>query len=182
MFLRTERLFLRPVWLEDVPELTRAIGHEAVARTVACAPWPYGEEHAREWVQRVRHLTLPSLLITLPGEGGCIVGGCGLDEGDSGPEAGCWIAPEFRGRGYATEALTGLLALARMSGHRRLTARHAADNPAAGRVLRKAGFCPTGCKGALRGIGPANRIEAQEYALDLAEADGPCDAPMPKAA
>ena len=34
MFLRTERLFLRPAWLEDAPELTRAIGQEPVVRMI----------------------------------------------------------------------------------------------------------------------------------------------------
>lgn len=33
---------------------------------------------------------------------------------------------------------------ARALGHRRIRARHAIDNPASGRVLRKLGFRPTG--------------------------------------
>ncbi len=42
MFARTERLLLRPGWLEDAPALARAIGEEAVVRNLARAPWPYG--------------------------------------------------------------------------------------------------------------------------------------------
>ncbi len=38
MFLRTERLFLRPAWAEDASELTRAIGHEPVVRMLARVP------------------------------------------------------------------------------------------------------------------------------------------------
>lgn len=33
MFARTERLTLRPGWIEDAPALLAAIGHEAVVRT-----------------------------------------------------------------------------------------------------------------------------------------------------
>ena len=86
MFLRTERLFLRPAWLEDVPELTRAIGREAVVRMLARVPWPYGEEHARAWVEQARDPYLPSLLVTLP-EDGRIIGGCGLHDGASNDDA-----------------------------------------------------------------------------------------------
>ena len=73
MFLRTERLFLRPAWLEDAPELTRAIGQEPVVRMLATAPWPYREEHARAWIATPKDPRLPSLLVTLPDEGGRIV-------------------------------------------------------------------------------------------------------------
>ncbi len=182
MFLRTERLFLRPAWLEDAPELARAIGQEPVVRMLARVPWPYREEHARAWIATPKDSRLPSLLVTLPDEGGRIVGGCGLHEKDGLSEVGYWIEPAHWGRGYATEALGGLLSLARAIGHRRIVGRHAADNPASGRVLRKAGFRPTGRAREFHSLGRKARVEAPEYALDLAEADGPQDAPMRKAA
>ena len=50
MFLRTQRLFLRPAWPEDAPELTRAIGQEAIVRMLARVPWPYAEEDALSWI------------------------------------------------------------------------------------------------------------------------------------
>ena len=186
MFLRTERLFLRPAWLEDAPELARTIGQEPVVRMLARAPWPYREEHARAWIAAPKRPNLPSLLVTLPDEGGRIVGGCGLHDpvtGEAGPvEVGYWIAPDRWGQGYATEALGGLLSLARLSGHRRIVGRHAADNPASGRVLRKAGFRPTGRARAFHSLGRDARMDAPEYALDLSDVDGPYDAPMRQAA
>lgn len=177
MFLRTERLFLRPAWIEDAPAITRAIGHEAVVRMLACVPWPYREEHAREWIAAPRDPLLPELLVTLPGEDGRIVGSCGLHREGVEAEVGYWIEPGSWGLGYATEALRGLVALAQVAGHRRLVSRHAADNPASGRVLRKAGFRPTGRRGTIHSLGRDARLEAPEYALDLGEADGPQDAP-----
>ena len=182
MFLRTERLFLRPAWLEDAPELTRAIGHEPVVRMLSRVPWPYREEHAREWIEAPRDPYLPTLLVTLPDERGRIAGCVGLHESDGNAEVGYWIEPGSWGRGYATEALSGLLSLARLAGHRRIVSRHAADNPASGRVLRKAGFRPTGRARPFHSFGRQANLEAPEYAIDLGEVDGSQDATMPKAA
>ncbi len=170
MFLRTERLFLRPAWPEDATELTRAIGREAVVRMLSQVPWPYREEHARTWIDAPRDPHRPNLLITLPEEGGRIVGCIGLHEDGDRTEVGYWIAPEHWGQGYATEALTGLLALARLAGHRRIFSRHASDNPASGRVLRKAGFRPTGRARPFKSLGRAtDTLVAPEYACDLAD-------------
>jgi RimJ/RimL family protein N-acetyltransferase len=182
MFLRTERLFLRPAWLEDAPELTRAIGQEPVVRMLSRVPWPYREEHARAWIATQKEPRLPTLLVTLPEENGRIVGACGLHENDRRVEVGYWIEPGYWGRGYATEALGGMLSIARLAGHRRILGRHAADNPASGRVLRKAGFRPTGRVRPFHSLGRRADVEAPEYALDLAAADGPNDVSMAKAA
>lgn len=182
MFVRTERLFLRPAWQEDAPELARAIGHEPVVFMLARVPWPYREEHARAWIESRRDPYLPSLLVTLPDEGGRIVGVCGLHEEGGEVEVGYWITPTHWGQGYATEALRGILSLARLVGHCRLVSRHAADNPASGRVLRKAGFVPTGRARRFHSLGRDAQVDAPEYALELCKADGPQDAPMAKAA
>ena len=168
MFLRTQRLFLRPAWLEDAPELARAIGHEPVVRMLSRVPWPYCEDNARDWIAMGYDPYLPSLLITLPEEGGRIAGCIGLHEEGDRVEVGYWIEPGSWGNGYATEALSGLLGLARLAGHRRIFSRHASDNPASGRVLRKAGFRPTGRARAFRSLGrDTARLVAPEYALDL---------------
>jgi RimJ/RimL family protein N-acetyltransferase len=170
MFIRTERLFLRPAWEEDAPALSRAIAHEAVTRMLARVPWPYEEQDALAWIGAPRDPALPSLLITLPEDGGTIIGGCGLHaaDGDGPAEVGYWITPAAQGQGYAREALTGLLALARMAGHRTLRGRHMVDNPASGRVLIAAGFRPTAGTGNL----PSDAaVSAPEYEADLAEGD-----------
>lgn len=177
MFIRTDRLFLRPAWSEDATELARAIGHEQVARMLARVPWPYAEQHAQEWIAMPQSARLPSLLVTLPAEGGRIVGGCGLHDEDGTPAVGYWIAPDQWGRGYASEALGGLVTLARAAGHRRLAARHACDNPASGRVLRKVGFKPTGRSRPFHSLGRGAPVDSFEYDLELAEPAMRCSLP-----
>lgn len=169
MFIRTERLFLRPAWSEDATDLARAIGQEQVARMLACVPWPYAEQHAHDWIAQPQTARLPSLLITLPDDGGRIVGGCGLHHEDGVPVAGFWITPEQWGRGYASEALCALVTLARAAGHRRLLAGHAHDNPAAGAVLRKVGFALTGKCRPFYSAGRRAMVDSFEYAAELAE-------------
>jgi RimJ/RimL family protein N-acetyltransferase len=74
-----------------------------------------------------------------------LIGGCGIAESPEGAlEIGCWIARPFWGLGYATEAARHVMKIARSLGLPPLTACHFVDNPASGRVLRKAGFRPTG--------------------------------------
>lgn len=169
MFIRTERLFLRPGWIEDTEELTAAIGRQEVVRMLARVPWPYRREHAELFLQMDRNPELPRFLITLPAERGRIVGGIGLHQGEGTVELGYWIAPEYWGRGIATEAVKGLTASAHTLGHRRLVSRHAVDNPASGRVLRKAGFQLTGRRASHFSNGRGGEVETIEYARELDE-------------
>lgn len=178
MFIRTERLFLRPAWEEDAAALTRAIAHAPVAQMLSRVPWPYEERDAVAWIGAPRDPRLPGLLVTLPDAGGAVIGGCGLHRTADGlpPEVGYWITPAAQGRGYAQEALTGLLAIARMVGHQQLRGRHMADNPASGRVLMAAGFRPTGAMGTCASLARGTAVPSIEYQADLTDADG--DTPM----
>ena len=183
MFIRTDRLFLRPGWIEDAPELARAIGDKMIVRNLSRVPWPYREQHARDWLVADKDPFLPSLLVTLPDAGGRIIGVSGLHADGDSNAFGYWIAQGYHGRGYATEAGKAMLGLARVLGHRRVRAAHFADNPASGRVLRKLGFTATGrtSVGMSLGRGGAS-VPSVEYETELADADGSQYAPMPKAA
>jgi RimJ/RimL family protein N-acetyltransferase len=141
MFIRSERLFLRPGWPEDWEDLFTLIQDEAIVRNLANAPWPYRSEHAREFAARSQETGLPHFFVTLPGAHGAKLIGCaGLGLGGGEVELGFWIAREYWGRGYATEAARAVLSVARVLGHRRIVASHFLDNPASGRVLEKTGF------------------------------------------
>ena len=146
MFARTERLLLRPGWIEDAPALARAIGEEAVVRNLATAPWPYGEADARDFLSQPIDPAQPRFLIfARTGGAPRLVGGCGISDDPEGrPEMGYWIARPYWGLGFATEAGRQLLHIARAMNLPKLSAGHFLDNPASGAVLRILGFRPTG--------------------------------------
>ena len=146
MFARTERLLLRPGWLEDAPALARAIGEEAVVRNLATAPWPYGEEEAQKFLSLPIDPDQPRFLIfARTGGAPRLVGGCGISPSpEDGLEMGYWIARPYWGLGFATEAGRQLVHIARAMNLPKLSAGHFLDNPASGAVLRKLGFRPTG--------------------------------------
>jgi RimJ/RimL family protein N-acetyltransferase len=177
MFIRSERLFLRPGWPEDWTELAVRIGDESVVRNLAQAPWPYPSSAAREFLTAEHDPRCPQLLVTLPtSEGSQLIGCVGLAPREDGIELGYWIARERWGQGYATEAARALLSLARTLGHRRIVANHFADNPASANVLRKVGFRPTGETRQRFCMARGREVPALSYALAL---DGPCDCDGP---
>jgi RimJ/RimL family protein N-acetyltransferase len=147
MFARTERLLLRPGWIEDAPALFKAISEEAIVRNLASAPWPYRLADAEAFLSTDRSPGEPSMLIFRRTQGAPqLIGTVGFGRRpDAEPEFGYWIARPYWGLGYATEAGCAAIAMARESLRlKRLHAGHFLDNPASGRVLTKLGFRPSG--------------------------------------
>lgn len=146
MFARTPRLLLRPGFPEDAPALAMAIADRAIVRNLGNAPWPYRVRDAEAFLASPRDPVLPSLLMFERTAGPPqLVGACGLARRPSGAvELGYWIARPHWGRGFATEAGTALIDIARTLGFAQLEGAHFVDNPASGRVLEKLGFEPTG--------------------------------------
>lgn len=177
MFIRSERLFLRPGWPEDWNELFDGIADEAIVRNLASAPWPYTAEAAHAFADMPQDPRHPHFLITLPhGEGCRLIGSIKLAPTDRGTELGYWIVPDLWNQGYATEAVRAVLSLAATLGHRRLVANHFIDNPASARVLRKAGFCPTGEVAPRYSLGRGGDSPAVIHAIAL---DCPCECDEP---
>jgi RimJ/RimL family protein N-acetyltransferase len=145
--LRTARLDLRAPTMADADRLAVLANDFDVVRMTGSMPWPFTLADAQAWVAHAQHSDPGEealFVIDLPGEGP--IGVIGLDpDGVMTVEVGYWLGQPYWGRGYATEALTALLAWARDAwGRRCITARHFADNPASGAVLIKAGFLYTG--------------------------------------
>src|SRR5690606_37299664 len=173
MFFRSERLFLRPGFSEDWRDLYDAIADEAIVRNLATAPWPYRPEDARLFCARVQDPRYPHFLLTRPtAKGAALVGCAGLGEREGDAELGYWIARPFWGQGYASEAAAAVLEIARMLGHRRVVASHHHDNPASGRVLRKAGFRPTGAVERRFCLGRGTSVPGRVYAAAFDDGDG----------
>jgi len=169
MFIRSERLFLRPAWPEDWEELHPLVADEGLVRNLARAPWPYTADDAREFVARKQDKLLPNFLVTLPSaKGSRIIGSAGLAADGGQVELGYWIARGDWGRGYATEAARAVLRVAAALGHRRIVAGHFVDNPASGRVLVKAGFRPTGDLRSKFSRARARNVPSLAYEIELA--------------
>ncbi len=173
MFARTERLLLRPGWIEDAPALHAAIGDETVVRNLAQAPWPYSRLDAETYLMRERRPHEPRSLIFLRTDGApLLIGGIGIGHMPSGElELGYWIARPFWGRGYATEAGRAMIDHARHSLRiPRLAAGHFIDNPASGRVLAKLGFRPVGRIALRHSAGRGEAVPTRQFEIELATA------------
>ena len=142
MFARTSRLLLRPGFPEDAPALAAAMSDRAIARNLAVVPWPYTLRDAEAFLASPRDPVLPSFLIFERTDAAPrLIGSCGLGRRPSGAvEMGYWISRSFWGRGFASEACTALIEIARTLGLTRLEASHFIDTPASARVLDKLGF------------------------------------------
>lgn len=180
MFVRTQRLTLRPGWPEDAPALARAIDHEAVVRNLSRAPWPYSIEAAETFL---RAWPDTRFLVFEHQAGSVALIGCiGIEAvGEEAHELGYWFTPAAWSKGYATEAGRGVLAAARAAGIRRITSRHAIDNPASGRVLHKLGFTPTGRVTPVWSKGRGCEMACIGFALDM-DADDARPDPVPRLA
>lgn len=169
MFVRTERLFLRPAWPEDLDDLVRILGEEDIQRNVGVAPLPRETEAIRAYLDRPRDPRLPHFFMYLRAPGGPqLVGGIGLGRYDGEDvEVGYWLAAAHRGRGFAGEALRAVLNQARSLGYPRVIASHFADSMATHRVLEAAGFRDTGEVRSRYSAGRAMEYAARIYVADL---------------
>lgn len=170
MFALTPRLTLRPGWPEEAPALAQAIGHAAVVRNLARAPWPYALADAEAYLALPRAADEPRFQIAERHGAFRLIGGIALDPAEDGArEFGYWLTPDAWGRGYATEAGRAVLAIARDAlGVRHVHACHYVDNPASGRVLRKLGFREVG-RSRTPSLARGGEVESVEFALDLVE-------------
>jgi len=146
--IRTERLLLRRYRDEDAGPINALVQDPRIYRNVGRIPPNAPLDRTRDFIARAtagwEDGTALGFAVTLDG---AIVGTVGGGAPAPGlPLDVCyWIAPDLWGRGYATEAFLAYLAwLGGARGHRCATAGYFPDNPASGRVLRKAGFLPCG--------------------------------------
>ena len=169
MFVRTERLLLRPGWPDDAAALTAAIGSEAIVLNLSKVPWPYDVRDAEAYLGRDRAVSEADMLIFLRTRGAPrLIGGIGLARDGDEMVLGYWIVPSCWGLGFATEAGRAVIAMAQDSLRiERITGRHFTDNPASGCVLEKLGFVRTGQLDLLYSEARGGEAPALCYTLDL---------------
>jgi RimJ/RimL family protein N-acetyltransferase len=181
MFARTERLLLRPGWIEDAPALFEGIADEGIVRNLASAPWPYTLADAESFLRTDRMASEPCFLVFLRTAGAPqLVGTVGFGRRPTGEtEFGYWIARPHWGRGYATEAGRAALDLARDSLRLgKVNGSHFLDNPASGRVLEKLGFRPTGVIAPRYSAGRGDAAPCRLLELDLQAERVACEAEL----
>ncbi|HCW24441.1 MAG TPA: hypothetical protein DGX96_12810 [Lachnospiraceae bacterium] len=147
--IETKRLVLRPHVMEDAEYLYRHFGTDE--RMYAYSGWnPYATERkARETVRHfIESYKAPSFFGWAIEAGQGIIGTIGAYDYDaekSSVEVGISIAPEFWGKGYATEALQAVITyLTRDNGIRTVKAWCASDNIGSKRAMEKCGMQQTG--------------------------------------
>ncbi|NCA72823.1 MAG: N-acetyltransferase [Sphingobacteriia bacterium] len=145
--IRTERLVLRPIGVEDLTVLQTAAGRREVADTMISIPHPFSTEDAEHYVgSRVEAMQLGhGAAFTLRTHAPkAFVGFAELrdiDREHSLAELSFWLAVESRGRGYMAEALAAVLRYAFVDlDLNRVYAYHMVSNPTSGRVLSRLGF------------------------------------------
>lgn len=144
--LLTRRLLLRQPGERDIPSVVRGLNNFRVARWLGRVPFPYVAWHAHEWLamQRWRRQSGRDLtfVIATRGKPGAVVGGIGCHNVyEASPIVGYWLAEPHWGRGFASEALSALLAeVRRVNPAARPHAMVQTANRASVGVLRKAGF------------------------------------------
>ena len=162
--LWTDRLVLRRCRPDDAEDLHRCLGTEAAPssfpepnrfstpesarETVRRAIGRYGEERFYWWVIDAEDIVIGT------------IGAC--DRGDDRLEIGFALAPAWRGRGCAEEALKKVLRyLTENEGIPLVTARRAAEDIETGRVLEEAGMKPADTEDS----GPAADDQADDFLI-----------------
>jgi RimJ/RimL family protein N-acetyltransferase len=130
---------LRAPRREDAAAIARLANDIRVAVNTARIPHPYRIEDAEEFIAAAnRKEAEASFAITLDRT---LIGECGIDPREDGPEIGYWLGADYWGQGYATEAARALIdhAFGEL-GYEALQAGARVSNPASRRVLEKCGF------------------------------------------
>jgi RimJ/RimL family protein N-acetyltransferase len=144
--LKTSRLLLRPLRLDDAIALSDLINNERISRNLARVKHPYTLDDANMWLASRDHADqgLPVFAITLDGR---LIGVIGIEEDQiaDSAEFGYWLGEPWWGRGYMREAANAVLAHGfEAAGCERCTSGYRHGNEASRRILEGLGFRHTG--------------------------------------
>ncbi len=150
--IETTRLSLTPLKAGDLDALMTVFSDRNSARMTHAIPHPLGREDAEKILADMCAAKLSYWAIRIEDEQ--LVGvisltqsACGKGPGmhSFGPNLSVFIAPAFQGKGYALEAVDGLLRwVEKRKLHSVIHAAHFADNEASARLLDTADFLYTG--------------------------------------
>ena len=144
--IRTNRLVLRPVAIEDAEYIIDTLNDFEVSKYLSAVPYPYAQSDAEEWVAMQTGSDDPmNTNFTVFLHNDTYVGAVGFAEGAEGPELGYYINRTHWRNGYVTEAANAALAwLFDTTDAKTVTSGAYAFNPASLAVQAKLGFVETG--------------------------------------
>ena len=135
--IKSARLTLRQLHLEDASDIARLAGDWEVAKWTASIPHPYDEGTAREWITRVN--SQPYDYIYAMDRSGLLVGS--IDYNTFTGQIGYWVGRKYWRQGLATEAVVSLLGwVASLDTPCGIWTACLPDNRASIGVLQKTGF------------------------------------------
>jgi RimJ/RimL family protein N-acetyltransferase len=143
--LETERLTLRAPRRKDVTALALLANDRRIAENTTRIPHPYGIDDAERFIATVNKREGEACFVIMLDD--TLIGACGIDPREDGPEIGYWLGVPFWGHGCATEAVRAVIdhAFGDLQ-HETLQAGARVSNPAARRVLEKCAFQWTGVR------------------------------------
>jgi len=137
--IKTKRLVLKkPTKKINVKSIVSQIGDWEVAKWLSGVPYPYTEQKAEEWLDNINQ---DDLLFSIFRDKS-LIGGVGLSlEEDNDFDLGFWIGRDHWGKGYATEAATGLIQYVKEeTNFKQIMACYIKGNTGSSNVLMKLGF------------------------------------------
>ena len=148
--LKTKRLRLRNVHINDVPSILKYANNKAISDNVLNIPNPYLEDEVLYWIemaqQGFKKNVRYAFAINLT-ENRELIGviGLSIDKDHNKAELGFWVGEPFWGRGIMTEAAEEILkfGFGKLNLNKIYTT-HFIDNPASGKVLSKNGMIMEG--------------------------------------
>jgi RimJ/RimL family protein N-acetyltransferase len=159
--LETVRLKLRAPRREDAKAITALASEFRVAANTARIPHPYRMVDAEEFIAGANLREGEATFVVIREDR--LIGACGIEPREGGPELGYWFGVPYWGRGYATEAARALVDYAFTdTGCETLLAGARIGNPASRRVLEKCAFQWSGVRltriRSINSAGPVDRF------------------------
>ncbi|MEO2038107.1 MAG: GNAT family N-acetyltransferase [Martelella sp.] len=139
----TPRLRLRPVRATDAERIAGLLADPEITRMLARVPSPYTLEDAVEWLGHVGNDDSWPAAITQPGDG-VAIGLVSIERRQGGYHLGYWLGRYYWGRGFMSEAVSGVAERFFAETGATLHSGAFSDNPASLRVLQRLGSKITG--------------------------------------
>ena len=141
--IKTKRLVLkRPDKSINNKLFASLVGDWNIAKWLSDVPYPYTEKHAQKFIKR----SSPDDLRFSVFYDEILVGGVGVSfEENNQLDLGYWIAKDYWGNGFATEASKGLINYVKNETEfKAITACYVKGNKTSAKVLKKLGFIEIG--------------------------------------